>query len=81
MTLQVHVIPEGAGEAAALLGCIRLVDWLAQPQVLGPDPLTLVLDCGTGTTATGRCFFILVKVSKCRLMIAHHSVYWPAQSG
>ena len=56
------MIPEGGGEAAALLGCIRLVDWLAQPQVLGPDPLTLVLDCGTGTTATGWCCFVPVKV-------------------
>ena len=49
--LQLYVIPEGGGEPAALLGCIRLICWLAQ--ALGPQPLTLVLDCGTGTTATG----------------------------
>lgn len=51
--LQLHVLPEGASEPAALLGCIRLVHWLAQSHVLGPQPLTLVVDCGTGTTATG----------------------------
>ena len=51
--LQLHVLPEGASEPAALLGCIRLVQWLAQPHVLGPQPLSLVVDCGTGTTATG----------------------------
>lgn len=55
--LQLHVLPEGASEPAALLGCIRLIHWLAQPHVLGLDPLTLVVDCGTGTTATGEgCF-------------------------
>ena len=58
--LQLHVLPEGACEPAALLGCIRLIHWLAQPHVLGPDPLHLIVDCGTGTTATGslaqRCY-------------------------
>lgn len=55
--LQLHVLPEGASEPAALLGCIRLVHWLAQSHVLGPQPLTLVVDCGTGTTATGPAIF------------------------
>ena len=51
------MLPEGASEAAALLGCIRLVHWLAQSHVLGLQPLTLVVDCGTGTTATGQATF------------------------
>ncbi len=51
--LQLHVLPEGGCEPAALLGCIRLVHWLAQPEVIGPHPLTLIVDCGTGTTAIG----------------------------
>jgi len=51
--LQLHVLPEGGCEPAALLGCIRLVHWLAQPEVVGPHPLTLIVDCGTGTTAIG----------------------------
>ena len=51
--VQLHVLPEGGCEPAALLGCIRLVHWLAQPEVVGPHPLTLIVDCGTGTTAIG----------------------------
>ncbi len=51
--MQLHVLPEGGAEPAALLGCIRLIHWLSQPHALGPKPLTLVVDCGTGTTATG----------------------------
>lgn len=51
--IKLHVLPEGGSEPAALLGCIRLIHWLAQPHALGPQPLTLVVDCGTGTTATG----------------------------
>ena len=60
--VQLHIIPEGAGQPAALLGCIRLVHWLAQPHALGPQPLTLVLDCGTGTTATG---LVPMQISSC----------------
>ena len=52
--LQLHILPEGASEPAALLGCIRLIHWLAQSHMLGPQPLSLVVDCGTGTTATGQ---------------------------
>ena len=51
--VQLYVLPEGGSEPAALLGCIRLIHWLAQPEALGPRPLTLVVDCGTGTTAIG----------------------------
>ena len=51
--VQLHVLPEGGCEPAALLGCIRLIHWLAQPEVAGPHPLTLIVDCGTGTTAIG----------------------------
>ncbi|KAA6420287.1 MAG: hypothetical protein FRX49_09771, partial [Trebouxia sp. A1-2] len=50
---KLHVLPEGGCEPAALLGCIRLVRWLAQPEAVGPRPLTLIVDCGTGTTAIG----------------------------
>lgn len=51
--LQVHIIPEGAANADALLGFIRLIDYLAQPSVLGRSPCHLVIDSGTGITATG----------------------------
>lgn len=50
----VAVIPEGAACSASLLGLIRLVAWLAQQPALAAAPkLHLVLDCGTGATATG----------------------------
>eukprot|EP00899_Mesostigma_viride_P021277 jgi/Mesvir1/29150/Mv25113-RA.1 len=67
-TLQVHssadgsiraaVVPEGAGTAAALLGMIRLVDFLAHDTRRGlPRTRELryrvVIDSGTGTTAVG----------------------------
>ena len=53
MRLQVHIIPEGAANADSLLGFIRLIDYLVQPSVLGRAPLRLVVDSGTGITATG----------------------------
>ena len=52
--MQLHELPEGGGEPAALLGCMRLIHWLSQANALGPAPLTLVVDCGTGTTAVGK---------------------------
>lgn len=63
--LQLHVLPEGASEPAALLGCIRLVHWLAQPHVLGQQPLTLVVDCGTGVTATGKALLLCYAKQAC----------------
>ncbi|KAK9816307.1 hypothetical protein WJX74_006529 [Apatococcus lobatus] len=50
---KVHIIPEGAANADALLGFVRLVDYLSQPSVLGRSPCNLVIDSGTGITATG----------------------------
>ncbi|KAK9845694.1 hypothetical protein WJX84_007525, partial [Apatococcus fuscideae] len=50
---KVHIIPEGAANADSLLGFIRLIDYLVQPSVLGRAPLRLVVDSGTGITATG----------------------------
>ncbi|GAQ82667.1 hypothetical protein KFL_001190100 [Klebsormidium nitens] len=51
---KVGVIKEGAGDAFALLGLIRLVDHLRSlPEFRGADPLDIVVDSGTGTTAVG----------------------------
>ncbi|KAL2641418.1 hypothetical protein R1flu_009005 [Riccia fluitans] len=51
---KVVVVKEGAGDAIALLGLIRLVHYLSQPTVFGEmDPLHIVVDTGTGTTAVG----------------------------
>ncbi|KAL8241643.1 hypothetical protein R6Q59_011945 [Mikania micrantha] len=48
------IINEGAGDAIALPGLIRLVQYLSQDHVLGKDqPLKIVVDAGTGTTAVG----------------------------
>ncbi len=44
---------EGAAEPLALLGLIRLVDYLSEPAALGRGPCHLVTDCGTGATAIG----------------------------
>ena len=55
--MQVHIIPEGAANADALLGFVRLIDYLAQPSVLGRSPCVLVVDSGTGITATGGLTF------------------------
>ncbi|KAJ9554604.1 hypothetical protein OSB04_018649 [Centaurea solstitialis] len=51
---KVVVINEGAGNAVALPGLIRLVQYLSQDHILGKDqPLKIVVDAGTGTTAVG----------------------------
>ena len=51
---QVAVIKEGASDAAALLGIIRLAEFLARPAQLGTDrPCRIFVDSGTGVTATG----------------------------
>ena len=52
---RVAIIPEGGAEAAALLGMLRLVDWLATSADSIPEgkEITLVVDSGTGTSAAG----------------------------
>ncbi|KAL2903504.1 D-cysteine desulfhydrase 2 mitochondrial [Bienertia sinuspersici] len=51
---KVVIIKEGAGDAVALLGIIRLVRYLSQSHILGKDrPYNFVIDSGTGTTAIG----------------------------
>ena len=71
--LQLHILPEGASEPAALLGCIRLIHWLAQSHMLGPQPLSLVVDCGTGTTATGQATPCLaIPACCCTSNTTHH---------
>lgn len=53
-TGKVAVVKEGGGDAVALLGLIRLIDYLAQPSVFGrKQSLQIVVDSGTGTTAVG----------------------------
>ena len=50
---RVAVIPEGAAQPEALLGTIRLVAWLARDSELAGRECHLVVDSGTGATATG----------------------------
>ncbi|XP_037492592.1 D-cysteine desulfhydrase 2, mitochondrial isoform X2 [Jatropha curcas] len=51
---KVLIVNEGAGDAVALLGVIRLVEYLCQDHLLGKKrPIKLVVDAGTGTTAIG----------------------------
>lgn len=50
---RVVVVPEGAAEPGALLGLIRLVGWLAAHPVLAGRRCNIVVDSGTGVTATG----------------------------
>ncbi|XP_022151787.1 D-cysteine desulfhydrase 2, mitochondrial isoform X2 [Momordica charantia] len=51
---KVIVINEGAGDAVALLGLIRLVKYLSQDHLLGKQrAVKFVVDAGTGTTAVG----------------------------
>lgn len=51
---KVVIIKEGAGDAVALLGIIRLVSYLSQIHILGKKrPYNFVIDAGTGTTAVG----------------------------
>ncbi|KMZ73113.1 hypothetical protein ZOSMA_153G00040 [Zostera marina] len=61
MKNKVAMINEGAVSATALLGVIRLVRSLSQPHLLGRnETIKIVLDAGTGTTATG--FGLAVKM-------------------
>nr|CAD1834896.1 unnamed protein product [Ananas comosus var. bracteatus] len=51
---RVVIVNEGAASSVALLGVIRLVDYLAQANVFGKEQkIRIVLDAGTGTTAVG----------------------------
>lgn len=51
---KIVIVNEGAGDVVALLGLIRLVQYLSQNHILGKErPLKLVVDAGTGTTAVG----------------------------
>ncbi|CAN4092524.1 unnamed protein product [Withania somnifera] len=51
---KVAIINEGAGDAAALLGVVRLVEYLSQDHLFGKDQqLKIIMDAGTGTTAVG----------------------------
>ncbi|XP_042376864.1 D-cysteine desulfhydrase 2, mitochondrial-like isoform X4 [Zingiber officinale] len=51
---RVVIVNEGAGSVAALLGLIRLVEYLSQTHIFGTDQkIALVVDAGTGTTAVG----------------------------
>nr|CAD1834779.1 unnamed protein product [Ananas comosus var. bracteatus] len=51
---RVVIVNEGAASSVALLGVIRLVDYLAQANVFGKEQkIRIVLDAGTGTTAEG----------------------------
>ncbi|XP_020098967.1 putative D-cysteine desulfhydrase 2, mitochondrial [Ananas comosus] len=51
---RVVIVNEGAASSVALLGVIRLVDYLAQANIFGKEQkIRIVLDAGTGTTAVG----------------------------
>ncbi|XP_049932397.1 D-cysteine desulfhydrase 2, mitochondrial isoform X2 [Nymphaea colorata] len=51
---KVVVIKEGAGDVVALLGLIRLVEYLSQPSLFGrAHKVEVIVDAGTGTTAIG----------------------------
>ncbi|CAA7049754.1 unnamed protein product [Microthlaspi erraticum] len=51
---KVLIVNEGAGDALALLGMFRLVQYLSQDHLLGKKrPVKFVVDAGTGTTAVG----------------------------
>ncbi|KAL5760044.1 hypothetical protein ACOSQ2_018882 [Xanthoceras sorbifolium] len=51
---KVVIVNEGAGDALALLGVFRLVQYLSQNHLLGKKKaVKLVVDAGTGTTAVG----------------------------
>ena len=51
----VAVVPEGGADGAALLGMLRLIEWLANSSgaVEKGQRCTLVVDSGTGTSAIG----------------------------
>jgi hypothetical protein len=48
---QIAIVQEGAAEPYALLGLLRLVDHLHKER--GNVPTALIVDSGTGATATG----------------------------
>ena len=48
-----HALQEGAAEPLALLGLIRLVDYLSECEQLGRESCSIVVDSGTGVTAMG----------------------------
>ncbi|XP_010425284.1 PREDICTED: D-cysteine desulfhydrase 2, mitochondrial isoform X1 [Camelina sativa] len=51
---KVLIVNEGAGDALALLGMFRLVQYLSQDHLLGKTkPVRFVVDAGTGTTTVG----------------------------
>jgi D-cysteine desulfhydrase len=51
---KIAIIPEGGSEAAAMLGMLRLVNWLHTSGTVQPNKkCTLVVDSGTGTSAIG----------------------------
>lgn len=51
---KIAIINEGAGDAAALLGVVRLVEYLSRDHLFGIDQqLKIIIDAGTGTTAVG----------------------------
>ncbi|KAK7306182.1 hypothetical protein VNO77_44108 [Canavalia gladiata] len=51
---KILVVNEGAGDSVALLGVIRLVQYLSQNHLLGKQrAMKFVVDAGTGTTAVG----------------------------
>ncbi|XP_023638454.1 D-cysteine desulfhydrase 2, mitochondrial isoform X2 [Capsella rubella] len=51
---KVLIVNEGAGDALALLGMFRLVQYLSQDHILGKKrPVKFVVDAGTGTTTVG----------------------------
>lgn len=54
MNKKVIIINEGAGDAVALLGVIRLVQYLSQEHLFGKvQAVKIIVDAGTGTTAVG----------------------------
>ncbi|XP_015572199.1 D-cysteine desulfhydrase 2, mitochondrial isoform X2 [Ricinus communis] len=51
---RVLIVNEGAGDVVALLGAIRLVEYLCQSHLFGKKRrVKLIVDAGTGTTAIG----------------------------
>ncbi|KAJ1422694.1 Tryptophan synthase beta subunit-like PLP-dependent enzyme, partial [Sesbania bispinosa] len=51
---KILIVNEGAGDSVALLGIIRLVQYLSQNHLLGKQrAMKFVVDAGTGTTAVG----------------------------
>ncbi|XP_051122201.1 D-cysteine desulfhydrase 2, mitochondrial isoform X2 [Andrographis paniculata] len=51
---KVVVVNEGAGDAVALLGVMRLIQYLSRKDVFGTmRKLNIIVDAGTGTTAVG----------------------------